>query len=251
MKNKGTLVWGCVLVALGVILGGNAIGLFSIDVFFKGWWTLFIIIPCFVSLFTEGRKELVGNLIGLAIGVCLLLASQGVFGFDMLWKILLPAVIVIIGLSLIFKGMLQGKTSEQVRKLNKEAGEKDELVAAFSGQKVKITKAFKAKTLSAVFGGIEFDMRDLDVKEDIVLNANAIFGGIDIFVPEGAKVETCSTSLFGGISDKRKNAKDSEDDEDSEDDAKDSGDGKKSSKKSSGPTIYIDATCMFGGVEIK
>ena len=137
MKNKGTLIWGLVLVTLGVILGGNAIGLFSIDIFFKGWWTLFIIVPCFISLFTEGRKEMAGNLVGLTIGVCLLLASQEVFGFDMLWKILVPAVIVIIGLSLIFKGALQGKVSEKVRELNKEAGEKDELIAAFSGQKTK------------------------------------------------------------------------------------------------------------------
>ncbi len=100
----------------------------------------------------------------------------------------------------------------------------------FSGQKVKVTEAFKAKELTAVFGGIDFDMRDAKLKEDVAIEADAIFGGITIFVPEGANVEVCSTSLFGGASDKR-------------------GSSKKDEKKT--PTIYVDATAVFGGVEIK
>ena len=43
MKNIHSIMWGLVLVALGVILGGNAMGWFNIDVFFDGWWALFIL----------------------------------------------------------------------------------------------------------------------------------------------------------------------------------------------------------------
>ena len=42
-----SIIWGIVLVTLGVLLGGRAAGLFEFDIFFDGWWTLFIIIPCF------------------------------------------------------------------------------------------------------------------------------------------------------------------------------------------------------------
>ena len=53
MKKIGNKLWGILLIVLGVIFGGNATGLFNINIFFDGWWTLFIIIPCFISLFTE------------------------------------------------------------------------------------------------------------------------------------------------------------------------------------------------------
>lgn len=46
MQNKKNIILGIILIALGIIFGGNALNLFSINVFFKGWWTLFIIIPC-------------------------------------------------------------------------------------------------------------------------------------------------------------------------------------------------------------
>ncbi|MEE1115844.1 MAG: hypothetical protein UH851_03185, partial [Clostridia bacterium] len=34
----------------------NAFNITDIDVFFDGWWTLFIIIPCAIGLFTEREK---------------------------------------------------------------------------------------------------------------------------------------------------------------------------------------------------
>jgi len=229
MKNKAGVIWGIVLVIAGILLGGSALGLFKVDIFFKGWWTLFIIVPCFVSLFTEGRKGAIGNLIGIAIGVSLLLASQEVISFDMLWKLLVPAIIIILGLSLIFKTSTHKDISVKIKEIEGDT-DKDETVAVFSGQKVKVTETFKAKELTAVFGGIDFDMRDVKLKEDVAIEADAIFGGITIFAPEGVNVEVCSTSLFGGASDKRESSK-------------------KDEKKT--PTIYIDATAVFGGVEIK
>ena len=227
--SRKALIWGLVLIAVGVILGGKAVGLFDWDIFFDGWWTLFLIVPCFISLFTEGRKELAGNIIGLAIGVSLLLACQGVFGFDMIWKILVPVVIILIGCSLIFKGAGQKDVSEKIHKLNEGADEKDELVAAFSGQKAKVEKEFKSKSVCAAFGGIDLDLSKAGIKKEAVVNAKAFFGGVTIIVPDGVKVETCSSSLFGGVSDKRKNTE----------------------VKDGAPTLYVNANCMFGGVEIK
>ena len=95
MKKFNSILWGLVLIALGVILGVNALGIAEIDIFFPGWWTLFIIIPCAISLFTDDDKW--GDLIGLVVGVCLLLGCQGVVAFNMLWKLFVPAVLVDIG----------------------------------------------------------------------------------------------------------------------------------------------------------
>ena len=105
MKKLSAVMWGLALIAVGVILGGNALGLFNIDLFFKGWWTLFIIVPCFIGLITN-RDGWVGHLIGLLVGVSLLLACLDVIGFEMLWKLLLPGIVIIIGLSMIMKTCL-------------------------------------------------------------------------------------------------------------------------------------------------
>ena len=87
---------------------------------------------------------------------------------------------------------------------------------------------FKGCDLSAVFGGIKCNLKDAIIKEDIAINTSSIFGGITIYVPSDVNVKITSTSIFGGVSDERK---------------KKTRDGK--------VTIYIEATNLFGGVEIK
>ena len=99
-KRLSNIVWGLALLTVGVILALNALNVTNIDVFFDGWWTLFIIIPFGVGLLTEKNKT--GNLIGLLIGVGLLLSSQDVFSFSTLWKVLFPCIIIYAGLKLVF-----------------------------------------------------------------------------------------------------------------------------------------------------
>ena len=49
MKKFGDLLWGLFFIALGLIIGLNAMGITHINIFFSGWWTLFIIVPCFIG----------------------------------------------------------------------------------------------------------------------------------------------------------------------------------------------------------
>ena len=53
MKKVTSVLWGIALIAAGTIFALNALDITSIDVFFDGWWSLFLIIPCAVGLFTE------------------------------------------------------------------------------------------------------------------------------------------------------------------------------------------------------
>lgn len=103
MKQTKSIIWGIAILALGIFFGGKALGLFDFELFFNGWWTLFIIIPSLVSLCTERFKF--GSLFMLALGVILLLASQDVFSWDAAWKVILAAFFVTIGLSIIFKNL--------------------------------------------------------------------------------------------------------------------------------------------------
>ena len=118
MNKISSIVWGLALITVGVILTGNALGWFDINLFFDGWWTLFIIVPCTIGLFTEKGK--IGSLIGIILGVLLLLACQDVIGFDSLWKVFLPIVVIIIGVTLICKSLFAQKFDKAAEDLNKK-----------------------------------------------------------------------------------------------------------------------------------
>ncbi len=49
MKNLESIVIGLILIAIGVIIGLNTLNITDINIFFDGWWTLFIIIPSIIS----------------------------------------------------------------------------------------------------------------------------------------------------------------------------------------------------------
>ena len=44
MKKISKVLWGIVLISVGVIFALNAFGITDIEIFFDGWWTLFIIV---------------------------------------------------------------------------------------------------------------------------------------------------------------------------------------------------------------
>ena len=92
----------------------------------------FIIIPCFVGLIKD--KDKTGSIIGLLIGITLLLCSLDVFNFEMAWKLALPVILVLIGLSIIFKNTVNQKDFKIIEKLNQEKD--DAICATFSAQSV-------------------------------------------------------------------------------------------------------------------
>ena len=106
MKNKN-LIWGLILIVVGVLVGFNALGITKVDVFFSGWWTLFIIIPCVIGLFNDNDK--MGSIIGILVGVILLLGCQDIIDFDIIWKLVLPVILVLVGISIIFKDSFTSK----------------------------------------------------------------------------------------------------------------------------------------------
>ena len=126
MKNRKDILWGLLLIVVGIIWGINSLGIVKIDIFFDGWWTLFIIVPSLIDLFTDEDKT--GSIIGIIIGVFLLLACQDIIDFSMILKLLFPIVLVIIGLSLLIKNPFKGN------KMKKGKENLDEYAATFGVQ---------------------------------------------------------------------------------------------------------------------
>lgn len=225
MKRMENILWGIVLIAIGMIWALNAAGLTNISIFFTGWWTLFIIVPCAIGLFTE--RERTGNIIGLVIGISLLFACNGILDFALLGKMIVPFVLVCVGLSIIFKDVMGKKIADKIKNFNKEGLE--EYSAIFGGQKIVMAdEEFKGCSLNAIFGGIDLDLRGANITGEYIINSSSIFGGIEVTAPANVNIKVKSTPIFGGVSNKTSNI-----------------------RGENIPTIYINAFCLFGGVEIK
>jgi len=74
------------------------------------------------------------------------------------------------------------------------------IVAVFSGaRRAGRWRPARQETAVAVFGGVEIDLRDAELPAgEMRLSAWAVFGGIDVTVPEGTHVELSGLAVFGG-----------------------------------------------------
>jgi predicted membrane protein len=99
-----------------------------------------------------------------------------------------------------------------------------------NGRYIVIDTEFTGGTLNSVFGGIELDLRKAYLPEgDTVLNIEAVFGGITIFVPDGWMLDVNVESVLGGIDDGRRI----------------------SEPVDTSRRLILKGSIMFGGVEIK
>lgn len=225
MKNNKSIIWGIILVMVGVIYGLNSLNIVDINLFFPGWWTLFIIVPCVIGLVTDGDKT--GSIIGVIIGVLLFLGANDIIDYDLIWKLIFPLIIIVVGLSLIFKDRFNSKITKRIEDIadNKNNG----VTAVFSGEDVSFNnRVFTGINLTSIFGSIKCDLRGAKIKKDVVINAYSFFGGTDILVDDNVKIAVSSTSIFGGVDNKKKN-----------------------NDSTSDITIYVNAICIFGGIDIK
>lgn len=225
MKRINSIIWGLVLLAVSAMLILNALEITNIEIFFDGWWTLFIIVPSLVGLFNGHDKT--ANIIGLLIGVFLLLACQNILDFDILWKLAVPVIIAVIGVKMILGGI--GRNKGFIKSIEANVDDIKTGFAAFSGQDIRFdNEIFRGAELTAVFGGIKCDLRNAVFEGDTVINAFCIFGGTDIFLPDNVNIKVKSNSLFGGIDNKKhQNSKDNQ------------------------YTVYLNGVCIFGGVDVK
>ncbi len=225
MNRVSHLLWGVFLVIIGVIFGLNALEITDINIFFDGWWCFIIIIPCFIDLFKDKDKSF--DIIGIIVGTILFLGCQSLISFELILKLVIPLILVLSGLSFIFRDLLNSKVKKEIKKINKKSGK--EYYATFGGQNLNFDdEEFTGCSLNSIFGGIKCDLKDAIIKKDTVINASSIFGGITIYVPDNVKIKINSTPIFGGVSDERKNR-----------------------NTESEITLYINSTCIFGGIEIK
>jgi predicted membrane protein len=329
MKNTfSRVIWGLILVLFGIGLAGRAFGLYHFNLFFNGWWTLFIIIPCALGL--PDRDKRTSSMIGLGVGLILLLWSQGLFHWYVLIRILVAFIFIIIGFSIIFRknhgqessgysgnqnmdsqnytyqdynnqnnynqsSTYNSSNNESYDHMNSEnhtdyndgnsnnynsSGNNDNsnfgynnnnnynnssnnnnnynnsgnnsdnynsnygygsrstnhtgnnhFTSLLSGRNVQfVDEVFTGAVVSSVLGSVQFDLRNAIFQENAFIQTTCILGGVDIFVPPNVKVVNNCNTILAGIDNNVV-----------------------SPINPSGEvyTLYINGTCILGGIEVK
>ncbi|MBP9988437.1 MAG: hypothetical protein KBT46_02955 [Ruminococcus sp.] len=225
MNSSKRILWGIVFVILGLLAAVRVAGV-EFDMFFKGWWTLFIIIPCAISAATDKNKTV--GIVGTLIGVVLLCKKQGWLPWltiKNIWSVAVPVALVAFGLNMIFKGAEDKQPKEFIKRLNVQNTQVVDCRAFFSKKQVENT-AFNKAYFSATFGSVSCNLSTGKLFSDIVINTNSFFGSVNIYAPEGVNIKIVSSSVFSGITNQ------------------------KTAEYPNAPTIYINNTSLFGGLKI-
>ena len=142
-----------------------------------------------------------GGAILLGIGAAFLASNLGLLPFPV-WD-LWPVLLIWIGLVLLFQRFTWPDLSRwNIRNDSVASGDLN-LTAIFSGGKRRIiTDDFRGGTISAVFGGFELDLRKAAMKSNsAVLKIDAVFGGVEMRIPDDWCAVVEGVGIFGGYSD--------------------------------------------------
>lgn len=227
MKQTVKIVMGLALIAAGVLWMLSVLGVLSFEFSTKGWWALFVIVPCIFGLFSDKNK--VGPCIGIGVGVLLLLAAREVITWQMMWQIALALLIIGFGVQLLLLKSCHQQRVCEVKTVSRDGKDIRRIDSSFGKEHFSFAgEKFEGADVQASFGAVVLDLKGAEIAADAFLDINVGFGGMTIIVPEGLAVQISVSSGFGGVSDKRYN------------------------RLSTGtPLLVITGKVGFGGVEIR
>ena len=263
MKKANGVFIGLLFIIVGLLYACSALDFFDFTIFFPGWWTLFIIVPCVYAL-TRKNEEKTGPAIGLVIGLCFLINAQD-FDFHIdFFPAALAVLCIVIGWKLIVpqkkkehkqKGVEFTYSTENGPKVNVTTGSDGmedtsfgntsansntytggngyiNVTAILGGKDIRVdNECFTGADICVVMGAVDLNLQNAIISEDVYVNVSAVMGGVDIYVPANVRVVTdgCST-VMGGI---------------------EVGTPYANFHGADTPRLIITGSCVMGGIEIK
>ena len=226
MKQQWSrILLGVLRILAGLGYAGDVMGFWHFDLFFAGWWSLFIIIPCVVSIVENGFDT--GNSLGLVFGLMLLFSAQGILSWHRMIQLLFPALLIILGIGLLARPRQVPVPAGEVPPA--DLSHAPELSAVFSQETRRIANTITGGArLTAVFGSLTVDLRDAVIAQDIQLETTAVFGSVHLLLPENTLVYTKGVSLFGRTHNLMP-----------------------SGLPENSPKIYLDSTNVFGSTHVQ
>ena len=200
-RISGAVATSLMVIAVGVLLLLNQIGAFPARYELSFWPVLLVAFGAAKLLSSQTGDRHWGALMML-VGILFQLNDWGVihFRFRDLW----PLLIIAVGAMLLWNS-LQGKSPFIFKTAPGPNfdGEFD-LNYIFGGGEPRLqTKEFRGGRLTAIFGGFKLDLSRAEMQaNEATIEANAVFGGGEILVPETWHVVLHGSGIFGGYDNK-------------------------------------------------
>ncbi len=215
------VVFAVLMIAVGVLLFLDNIGLFHFHDIWRFWPVVLIAVGVAKLTDSRGPGARVWALMVMVVGAAFLLDNLGIWHAS--WNTIWPLGLVGFGLLLLVNALERpdsrsggafargcARFRAGVLPNNPLADTSPENTlhewVTFGGVKRKLdTQNFQGGEAVAVFGGIEIDLRRANIAPtagDVVIDANSTFGGIEIRVPDNWRVITRGVGIFGGYEDK-------------------------------------------------
>lgn len=216
--NLARAFFGALIVLVGVLFLLDNLDVMDAGDVIAIWWPAALIAAGLIS-FLNNRRHWIVPLILVGSGGVILLRTTGVVG-DL--SVIVPVLIIIVGLLFVFgRGLGVGPT---------QTGDSVNSFNLFSGSELTSqSQSFEGGRVGVLFGGAELDLHNAKLADDATLDVFAAFGGVEVRVPRGWRVEIGGFPVFGGY----ENATGKED------------------LGPDAPKLRIDATVLFGGLEVK
>ena len=207
----GGLVVGLIIAGIGVLLLLQNLGILFIEDLWRYWPVILIVIGVSRTSTCLGFGGRVWGGVLVFAGTILLLHNLDIIHGN-LWRFVWPTILIAVGMGMLARGLERrrywareslGRGNPAISSSGSPLNRLNEW-AIFGGIRRRIeSQEFEGGEALAIFGGVELDLRPAATKKDeIVLEANAMFGGIELRVPDTWKVDVRGAGIFGGYEDK-------------------------------------------------
>jgi len=191
-------ITGTIIVIVGLLLLLSTTGIYDVGNLWRYVPSLFVLLGVW-ALVNSGFRNVTGPIVLIVIaGTVQLLALDLITGEAIAsWW---PVLIILFGLSLLFGRF------RQERRVPAVSTDDVDLIGVFAGNERRITsESFRGGTATALFGGVDVDLRDAAVADPpAVLTVTALFGGAEITVPRDWTVAIDVLPVLGGVEDERR-----------------------------------------------
>jgi len=225
-RGHGGLIGGVILAGIGVVLLLQNLGIPYFDDLERFWPVILIVVGIAQAARSMGMGGRVWGGVLFTAGILFLLNNFGVIHGD-LWRFFWPGILIMIGLGMLARSIdRQGASpgpdaramADKIKsRITSElggfrsSGSIDHMSewAVFGGTRRRIdSQDFQGGEAFAMFGGVEIDLRKAaTTRGEILIEANALFGGIELRVPETWNVTVRGAGIFGGYEDKTMDAR--------------------------------------------
>lgn len=190
------LIFGLIIIAVGVLFTLDNLGIVHADRYLRFWPAALILVGILKLGHARAGAGAFGGSIITAAGVWLLLQETALVrvSFWDLW----PMLLVCFGAYLVWQG-----ATGRAHRGPADDGDTVSALAVLGGfSRGSNSRRFRGGDLTVFMGGCEIDLRQAAINGDATIDVFAMWGGIELRVPEDWTIISSVNAVLGGVEDK-------------------------------------------------